>query len=434
MSSKKHRSSRSRNTRRTNRSRKKNTPPSVIMSIIFGSFSVVLILIILFSSNGVKETEFVENEDTQIEHEKLSTKKVPEKTRQTPKQIFQKKWHSLREKKDIDGLLSLVNWCSKNEMSEKIVDLYNDILLIAPDHETARQKLGYVKTSNGWLLRKNLEQKGYVLHNGMWYTTNDLQGKGLVFHNRKWYSLKEMRSNGYVFFKNKWIKQELVTYKEKERPKVQENKLEADIKKDNIKKIKIVQKKQQDTPKQKPEIKPEIKQPNPETIKKQRKRLSLTYNLVKINTPLGLWYQNEEPILKRQDRRETVMLSLKNEENGMLVSIDSMAFGKRLFHNIGGVRTTGDNIETIMLGYTTLLQQSGYTNVKFASKGQRIGSKFGAFIRFYGKASFENQKLVMAFNFFKYRENTYCMMISVPKKNYKKSKKSMQLLWNGIRK
>lgn len=230
-----------------------------------------------------------------------------------------------------------------------------------------------------------------------------------------------MRQQGYVLLDGNWVSKHVAMAKQKrEEQPVAEEEPAAE---------------EEPVAKEEPKIEPPVanKKVPSEQPQKTPQSLSVIYNLVKINTPKGLWSQSEQHILQREDRRRsTGAISLKNEENAMHVTVDSMAFGRRLFHNIGGVRTTGDNIETIMRGYTTILQQNGYSKVKFTTKGRRISSRFGAMTQFYGKASMENTAFAMVFSFFKHRENTYCVMISVPKNNYNKSKRDIQLLLRNI--
>ena len=427
---KKRRNSRN-TTRRKVRTRKKTNSNALFLSI-FSAVIAIALLIILTSSNTSNNDNFADSdshgEEKNTRQEIADEKQQPKVPTETPEDIFWDKWRKVHQDKDIDGLIALAQWCEKNDLSDKVNDLYREVLLLEPDHVVIRNKMGYVKTNNGWLLREHVIKKNYILYKDVWYTSFELQQKGLMLHQGKWLSADEMRQQGYVLQDGNWVNKHVAMAKKQKVEK--EPVVEEPIAKDPAEEEPIA------------EEEPEIEQPvaNKKIRKdieqqpqKTPQSLSVIYNLVKINTPKGLWSQSEEHILQREDRRRsTGTISLHNEENAMHITVDSMAFGRRLFHNIGGVRTTGDNIETIMRGYTTILQQNGYSEVKFTTKGRRVSSRFGAMTQFYGKASLEKTTLAMVFSFFKHRENTYCVMISVPKNNYNTSKRDIQLLLRNI--
>ncbi|BBM87471.1 hypothetical protein [Candidatus Uabimicrobium amorphum] len=434
MTSPKRRRSPRNTTRRKTRTRQKTSSNAMALNAVFAVFAVFL-LFILISNNSSDDNDDFAQDDSVVEDEQVADRetKKPKAPTKTPEDIFWEKRRKVHQNKDVKGLIVLAQWCEKNNMSEKVNDLYREVLLIDPEHVAIREKMGYVKTSHGWLLREHLAKKGYVLYQDMWYTVAELKQKGLVQHGDNWFTSKEMRKKGYVLMDNEWVSRNVAMAK-KEKPLVKEKPVveEKPLAEEPVEEKPVVEEKR--AVKQ-----PAVaeKQPQKDTEEKKEKKkpqsLSVMYNLVKINTPKGLWSQSEEHILQRGDRRRsTGSISLKNEANDMHVTVDSMAFGKRLFHDVGGVRTTGDNIEMIMRGYTTILQQSGYRKVKFTPKGRRIGSQFGATIQFYGKASLDDTVLAMVFSFFKHRANTYCVMISVPKKNYSKSKRDIQLLLRNI--
>ena len=385
------------------------------------------------SRNSSDRDDFAydDSPEKQQEQKNISQKITQEKEEKneqeikTPEDIFWDKWRKVHEDKDVDGLIALAQWCEKNDLPQKVNDLYREVLLLEPDHLTIRKKMGYAKTSHGWLLHEHLREKNYILYEDIWYTSAELQQKGLVLHEGNWLNAEQMQQKGYILADGRWVKKDIAMAKQKQ--DVAEQEPVAEVAEEEP----VAEEK--NIPKKNPAIAKKKIQQDEEQPEQTPQSLSIVYNLVKVNTPKGLWSQSEEHILQREDRRRsTGAVSLKNEENAMHVTLDSMAFGRRLFHNIGGVRTTGDNIETIMRGYTTILQQNGYTKVKFTTKGRRISSRFGAMTQFYGKASLEDTALAMVFSFFKHRENTYCVMISVPKSNYNKSKRDIQLLLRNI--
>ena len=52
---------------------------------------------------------------------------------------------------DVEGLLSLANFCREHELRAKEHELLQRVLRIAPDHEIARRRLGYVRAKDGWI-------------------------------------------------------------------------------------------------------------------------------------------------------------------------------------------------------------------------------------------------------------------------------------------
>ena len=54
---------------------------------------------------------------------------------------------------DLSGNLSLAEWCDRNELTAEAVLHYKAVVTIAPDHEGARIKLGYVWIGGDWYLK-----------------------------------------------------------------------------------------------------------------------------------------------------------------------------------------------------------------------------------------------------------------------------------------
>jgi hypothetical protein len=52
---------------------------------------------------------------------------------------------------DVEGLLALADFCRERELRAKEHELLQRVLRIAPDHEIARKRLGYVRTKDGWI-------------------------------------------------------------------------------------------------------------------------------------------------------------------------------------------------------------------------------------------------------------------------------------------
>ena len=52
---------------------------------------------------------------------------------------------------DTAGLLALADYCRERELRAKEHELLQRVLRVDPDHETARRRLGYVRTKEGWI-------------------------------------------------------------------------------------------------------------------------------------------------------------------------------------------------------------------------------------------------------------------------------------------
>lgn len=154
-------------TRRKVRSRKKTNSNAMFLSIFSAVIAVALLIIL--TSNNTSENDDVTDRDSHREennrHQKMaSEKQQPQVPTETPEDIFWDKWRKVHQNKDVDGLISLAQWCEKNGLSEKVNDLYREVLLLQPDHLVIREKMGYVKTNNGWLLREHVLKNNYILY------------------------------------------------------------------------------------------------------------------------------------------------------------------------------------------------------------------------------------------------------------------------------
>lgn len=52
---------------------------------------------------------------------------------------------------DIEGLLALADYCREHDLRAKEHELLQRVLRVAPDHELARHRLGYVRAKEGWI-------------------------------------------------------------------------------------------------------------------------------------------------------------------------------------------------------------------------------------------------------------------------------------------
>jgi hypothetical protein len=52
---------------------------------------------------------------------------------------------------DVDGLLELANYCREHDLRAKEHELLQRVVRIAPNHEIARRRLGFVRAKEGWI-------------------------------------------------------------------------------------------------------------------------------------------------------------------------------------------------------------------------------------------------------------------------------------------
>ena len=71
--------------------------------------------------------------------------------------------------KDATGHYVLGLWCRKNGLADEARLEFEKVVALDPDHEGARQALGYVRHRGRWLSRDEaMKAKGLVRHDGKW--------------------------------------------------------------------------------------------------------------------------------------------------------------------------------------------------------------------------------------------------------------------------
>jgi hypothetical protein len=70
---------------------------------------------------------------------------------------------------DVDGHYLLGLWCEKNDLAEEARMEFEKVVALSPDHEGARNALGYVKHDGRWLSHEEaMASKGLVKFEGTW--------------------------------------------------------------------------------------------------------------------------------------------------------------------------------------------------------------------------------------------------------------------------
>lgn len=76
---------------------------------------------------------------------------------------------------DVQGRLELADYCRAHDMRARERKLLLEVIAIDRDNETARARLGYVKTECGWLTQEEaMQTKGLVREDGRWVSRTDL--------------------------------------------------------------------------------------------------------------------------------------------------------------------------------------------------------------------------------------------------------------------
>lgn len=103
-------------------------------------------------------------------------------------------------KNDADALYAVVVWAERKGLTSDAMRICRDILEIDPDHEKARETLGFVKHKDEWIKKAELERilekekeaeykaKGWIKHKGEWIDPKHLRYAKLGFVQRdgKW--------------------------------------------------------------------------------------------------------------------------------------------------------------------------------------------------------------------------------------------------------
>jgi Cu/Ag efflux protein CusF len=72
---------------------------------------------------------------------------------------------------DVQGLLSLADFCRDHDMQAREKELLRRVLEVDPDHAQARDRLGYVRAGARWITREEqLRAQGMVRVDGQWMT------------------------------------------------------------------------------------------------------------------------------------------------------------------------------------------------------------------------------------------------------------------------
>jgi hypothetical protein len=83
---------------------------------------------------------------------------------------------------DIDGHYQLGLWCKQNKLPDRAQEQFEKVITLDPEHQKARQELGYVKYKDEWITGEEKEER-------------IAKEKGFVKYGDKWMSSKEMESS-----------------------------------------------------------------------------------------------------------------------------------------------------------------------------------------------------------------------------------------------
>jgi hypothetical protein len=76
----------------------------------------------------------------------------------------------------VEAHLELAEWCRERKLSDQLAAHYARILELDPDHEVARQQLGYRKQQGRWLSREELmSSRGMVWHSGRYRSRQEIE-------------------------------------------------------------------------------------------------------------------------------------------------------------------------------------------------------------------------------------------------------------------
>lgn len=75
---------------------------------------------------------------------------------------------------DAAGHYALGLWCTEKKLFREARQEFEKTLAIAPDHKSARERLGYVLKDGKWMTRAEAKKAdGFVLHGGRWVTAEE---------------------------------------------------------------------------------------------------------------------------------------------------------------------------------------------------------------------------------------------------------------------
>jgi hypothetical protein len=79
----------------------------------------------------------------------------------------------LLDPKDVDARYDLAMWCKENGLYTQFKKELEMVLIISPDHEKARQALGYERHQGRWVTQDEaMAIQGYIQHKGQWMHPN----------------------------------------------------------------------------------------------------------------------------------------------------------------------------------------------------------------------------------------------------------------------
>jgi hypothetical protein len=80
------------------------------------------------------------------------------------------------KEKDADGWRTLGRWASQQGLSAQSRQAYQNVIVVAPNDEEARQALGFVQWEGRWLTEEeSYKARGFVMYEGEWITREEAQ-------------------------------------------------------------------------------------------------------------------------------------------------------------------------------------------------------------------------------------------------------------------
>jgi len=94
-------------------------------------------------------------------------------------EVFEEKYDRL-DRLDADRLYELALWCAREVLEKRMWRLYEDILVLDPDHEKTRRRLGYVRFKDAWMTPEEARNAkmaavGLFRFEGQWFTDAGLK-------------------------------------------------------------------------------------------------------------------------------------------------------------------------------------------------------------------------------------------------------------------
>ncbi|MBI4565607.1 MAG: hypothetical protein HY716_13010 [Planctomycetes bacterium] len=87
---------------------------------------------------------------------------------------YEEKFAEIQDRRDPEAFYRLAQWAKTNGISRHVEPLLQHVLSLDPDHEGAREDLGFVRDDGRWLTRSEyLKEQGYVEFRGTWMEAED---------------------------------------------------------------------------------------------------------------------------------------------------------------------------------------------------------------------------------------------------------------------